>query len=242
MPGRATRLLARRGTLVAAAFAETARRLPAATVVHTGNPIRAEVLATPARELGARCERILVMGGSQGARQINRAVAGCVEALLREHPRLRLTHQTGALDEAEMLEAAARLPEALRERWTLAPFIRDVGAAIAEADLVLMRAGGSSVAECAALGRPMILVPYPFAGDHQRFNAAPYVEAGAARVIPDYQCDARRVLAELSSLIDDPAAWRSMAEASCRLGKRDAAARVVTLLSRLATPAARIPR
>ncbi len=242
VPGRATRLLARRGTLVAAAFAETASRLPGATVVHTGNPIRAEVLATPSRELGERCERILVMGGSQGARRINRAVAGCAESLLREHPSLRLTHQTGALDEDEVRAAAAALPEELRERWSLAPFIRDVGAAIAGADLVLMRAGGSSVAECAALGRPMILVPYQFAGDHQRYNAAPYVQAGAARLIPDGECDADQVHNELTSLIGDPAAWRSMARASAALGRRDAATRIVELLSRLAAPPARIPR
>jgi UDP-N-acetylglucosamine--N-acetylmuramyl-(pentapeptide) pyrophosphoryl-undecaprenol N-acetylglucosamine transferase len=242
VPGRATRLLARRGTLVAAAFAETAPRLPGATVVHTGNPIRAEVLATAPRELGERCERILVMGGSQGARRINRAVAGCVGSMLTGHPELRITHQTGALDEVEMRAAWERLPGDLRGRWTLAPFIGDVGAALAAADLVLMRAGGSSVAECSALGRPMILVPYQYAGDHQRFNAAPYVEAGAARLIPDDECDAERVAAELTALIDDPQAWRAMARASAELGRRDAATRIVGLLSRLAMPQARIPR
>lgn len=242
VPGRATRLLARRGTLVAAAFAQTAARLPDARVVHTGNPIRAEVLATPLRDLGERCERILVMGGSQGARQINRAVAGCIASLLTQHRSLRVTHQTGALDAVEIEAAAAALPADLRDRWTLTPFIHDVGAAIAAADLVLMRAGGSSVAECAALGRPMILVPYQYAGDHQRFNAAPYVEAGAARVIADEECDPGRVAAELTALIDDPPTWRAMAAASGGLGRRDAAARVVELLSRMTSAQARIPR
>jgi UDP-N-acetylglucosamine--N-acetylmuramyl-(pentapeptide) pyrophosphoryl-undecaprenol N-acetylglucosamine transferase len=182
------------------------------------------------------------MGGSQGARRINRALAGCVATLLAEHPRLRITHQTGALDAAEIEAAAAALPGDLRDRWTPTAFIHDVGAAIAAADLVLMRAGGSSVAECAALGRPMILVPYQYAGDHQRFNAAPYVEAGAARVIPDEECDPDRVAAELNALIDDPSAWRAMAAASARLGRRDAAARIVELLSRMTSAQARIPR
>jgi UDP-N-acetylglucosamine--N-acetylmuramyl-(pentapeptide) pyrophosphoryl-undecaprenol N-acetylglucosamine transferase len=235
-------MLARRGTPVAAAFAETAPRLPKAAVVHTGNPIRAEVLAVADRELGDRCEHILVMGGSQGARRINRAVAGCAAALLGAHPGLRITHQTGALDEPEIRSVWAALASELRERWTVTPFIHEVGAAIVAADLVLMRAGGSSLAECAALGRPMILVPYRFAGDHQRFNAAPYVAAGAARLIPDEDCDAARVSAELTALIADPAGWRAMARASRRLGRRDAAARVVELLSRLATARARIPR
>jgi UDP-N-acetylglucosamine--N-acetylmuramyl-(pentapeptide) pyrophosphoryl-undecaprenol N-acetylglucosamine transferase len=88
----------------------------------------------------------------------------------------------------------------------------------------------------------MILVPYQYAGDHQRFNAAPYVQAGAARLIPDEECDADRVAGELTALIDDPPAWRAMATASAHLGRRDAAARVVELLNRLATPRARIPR
>ena len=242
VPGRATRLLARRGTLVAAAFAETAAALPNARVVHTGNPIRAEVLATPLRELGERCERLLVMGGSQGARRINRAVAGCVERLLTRHPTLQVKHQTGALDADEMEAMAARLPGELRERWTRAPFIQDVGATIVWSDLVLMRAGGSSVAECSALGRPMILVPYQYAGDHQRFNAAPYVQAGAARVIPDDECEPQRVAAEVEALIDDADTWRHMAARSAQLGRRDAAARVLELLRRLTTAPARIPR
>jgi len=242
IPGRATRLLARRGTLVAAAFAETAVSLPHARVVHTGNPIRAEVLATPLRELGETCERLLVMGGSQGARRINRAVAGCVERLLARHPTLQVTHQTGALDADEIEAVAAGLPAELRRRWTRAPFIQDVGAAIMWSDLVLMRAGGSSVAECSALGRPMILVPYPHAGDHQRFNAAPFVQAGAARVIPDDECDPQRAAAEVEALVDDPDAWRHMAVHSAQLGRRDAAPRVLELMRRLTAPPARIPR
>jgi UDP-N-acetylglucosamine--N-acetylmuramyl-(pentapeptide) pyrophosphoryl-undecaprenol N-acetylglucosamine transferase len=123
----------------------------------------------------------------------------------------------------------------------LSQFIDDVGAAIASADLVLMRAGGSSLAECAALGRPMILVPYPHAGDHQRFNAAPYVDAGAARLIPDADCEPARVDSELTALIEEPASWRRMAAASDGLGRRDAAARVVSLLHALSGAPARIP-
>ena len=241
MPGRATRLLARRGGVVAAAFAETAARLPRARVVHTGNPIRAEVLATPPRPLGDRCTSLLVMGGSQGARRINRAVSAGVEALLRSNPGLRITHQTGRLDSEEMGVVAAGLAPDLRARWSLAPFIADIGAAIAASDLVLMRAGGSSVAECAALGRPLILVPYPHAGDHQRFNAAPYVAAGAAALIPDEECDGPRVAAEVTALLDDPAMWRRMAQASAGLGRRDAATRVVRLLNQLVDSPARIP-
>ena len=241
VPGRATRMLARFGRAVAASYPQTAARLHGVRVVVTGNPIRPEVLATPRRPLGERCEHLLVMGGSQGARTINRAVAGSVEQLLESHPALRVTHQTGRLDIDEMRQALAALPGHLRHRWTLAPFIDDVGAAIVAADVVLMRAGGSSLAECAALQRPMILVPYPHAGDHQRFNAAPYASAGAALVIPDADCTPDAVAAQVTALFEQPQRWRAMAEATASLARPDAAARVVALLDELVDAPARIP-
>src|SRR4029077_7654272 len=130
-------------------------------------------------------------------------------------------HQTGHADLEVTSAAAAALPADLRSRWTVLPFIDDVGGAIVAADRVLMRPGGSSLAECSALGRAMILVPYPHAGDHQRFNAAPYADAGAARIVPDAECDAGRVATEVSALIDDPVTWLAMAGASGRTGRRD---------------------
>jgi UDP-N-acetylglucosamine--N-acetylmuramyl-(pentapeptide) pyrophosphoryl-undecaprenol N-acetylglucosamine transferase len=241
LPGRATRLLARRGRIVAASYEETAAHLRGARVVNTGNPIRAEVLAAPPRSLGDRCEHVLVMGGSQGARRINRALAGCIADLLEKFPWLRITHQTGSLDIDEMRAAVQALQEQSRARWTISPFIDDIGAAIATADVVLMRAGGSSLAECAAVGRPMILVPYPHAGDHQRFNAAAYVDDGAARLIPDAECEPARVEIELSAVIEEPVTWRRMAAASEGLGRRDAAAQVVGLLRALSGAPVRIP-
>jgi UDP-N-acetylglucosamine--N-acetylmuramyl-(pentapeptide) pyrophosphoryl-undecaprenol N-acetylglucosamine transferase len=241
LPGRATRMLARRGRLVAASFAQTAAHLRHARVVDTGNPVRVEVLRTPPRALGEQLEHLLVMGGSQGARRINRAVAAAIEALLQAHPRLRVTHQTGVLDIDEMRAAAAALPPGLTSRWSVAPFIDDVGAALAAADLVLMRAGGSSLAECAAIGRPMLLVPYPHAGDHQRWNAAPFVTGGAARLIADADCDGERVRAEVTALVEHPQEWLRMAAASRAMGRPDAAAHVVALLRELAGAPARIP-
>lgn len=240
LPGRATRLLAHRGRTVAASFEETAAHLRGARVVNTGNPIRAEVLRTPPRPFGDRCEQLLVMGGSQGARRINRAVAGCARELLTARPRLHITHQTGRLDIDEVCAAVDALPAEIRERWTVLPFIDDVGAAIVAADLVVMRAGGSSLAECAALGRPMILVPYPHAGDHQRWNAAPFVAAGAARLVADDECEPERLQREILAVADDPRLWQSMARASRELGRPRAAADVVGLLGAVAGPPARM--
>lgn len=241
LPGRATRLLAWRARVVATSFAETERHLRGARVVQTGNPIRAEILARPVRPLPDRPRRLLVMGGSQGARRINRALSGCIDALLAAHPHLEVVHQTGALDIVEMERARSSLPAPLQARYRVDAFIDDVGAAINDADLVLMRAGGSSLAECTAFGRPMILVPYPHAGGHQRLNAAAHVDAGAARLLPDEDCDPVRVLAELTAVLEDGVSWRSMATASAAGGRRDAATRVVGLLGEVAAVPGRMP-
>ena len=230
VPGRATRLLARRARVVASSFAETARYLPHARVVHTGNPIRAEVRAVTPGPIGDRLRSILVTGGSQGARRINRAVTGSMVKLLSDDPELRIVHQCGSLDRAVVAAAAAALPPALAARYTVGDFFDDMAARMAASDLVIMRAGGSSIAECSALGRPMIVVPYPHAGGHQRHNATPYVEAGAAMVIDDAECSPARLGAEINALIADPPRWRRMAAASAALGLPDATDSVVRLI------------
>ena len=234
VPGRAVRLLAGGARAVAASFAETAAALPRARVVHTGNPVREEVLAAGPAALRERCEHLLVMGGSQGAMRINRALGGCLVALLEGDPALRVTHQCGARD-AQWAEAlAASLSDALRARYTVAPFFDDIAARIAGADLVVMRAGGSSLAEVSVLGRPMVLVPYPHARAHQVDNAMPYVRCGAARLLRDEDCTPDRLRGEVEAIVAGPQAWRAMAEASAAAGRPDAARRVADLLREVA--------
>ena len=230
IPGRATRMLARRARVVAASFAETAAHLPHARVIHTGNPIRAELRAISTRPIGDRLRSILVTGGSQGARRLNRAVAGCMVELLSSDPELSIVHQCGSLDYEAVERAAAALPPHLAARYTARAFFDDMAERIAHSDLVVMRAGGSSIAECSALGRPMIVVPYPHAGGHQRHNAAPYVAAGAAMLIDDAECMPERLGAEISALVDDSSRWRAMARASLALGLPDATDSVVRLI------------
>jgi UDP-N-acetylglucosamine--N-acetylmuramyl-(pentapeptide) pyrophosphoryl-undecaprenol N-acetylglucosamine transferase len=236
VPGRATRMLARRARVVAASFAETAAHLPHARVVHTGNPVRAEIRAITARPMGDRLRSILVTGGSQGARRLNRAVAGCVVDLLSADTELTIVHQCGSLDYEAVERAAAALPPQFAARYTVAAFFDDMAARIAASDLVVMRAGGSSIAECSALGRPMIVVPYPHAGGHQRHNAAPYVAAGAAMLIDDAECTPERLGDEIGALVADPARWRAMAAASAALGLPDATDSVVRLIVEAAGP------
>jgi UDP-N-acetylglucosamine--N-acetylmuramyl-(pentapeptide) pyrophosphoryl-undecaprenol N-acetylglucosamine transferase len=170
------------------------------------------------------------MGGSQGARRLNLALLDCVSELLERYPELCVTHQSGRLDWERVSARRGELPASISSRYIASPFFDDIGKRIADSDLVVMRAGGSSLAECSALGRPMILVPYPHAGGHQRFNADPFARAGAAIVVNDESCDGPRLLREVSRLIDHPDRWRAMAAASLRMGIPDADSRVISLI------------
>ena len=233
-PGRATRILARAATAVATSFEETAGLLPGVRAVWTGNPVRQTVLKTKPAPLGERCRHVLVMGGSQGAHTLNTAVADSVAGLLEADPELTITHQTGSLDIDAMTRLRDGLPEAIRDRYTVEAFLDPVAPAVAAADLVVMRAGGSSLAEVSVLGRPMILVPYPHAGGHQRFNALPYVDAGAAVLVEDADFDGPRLAAEVRALIDHPRRWLAMAAACVAEGRPAAGAEVATLVAGVA--------
>jgi len=230
VPGRATRLLARRAKVVATSFEETAVHLHRARVVMTGNPVRREVRELVPALRAERCNRLLVMGGSQGARTLNRALIGCLHDMLAEHEDLHVTHQCGTLDVDEVRSVAGSLPSPLADRYIFAAFFANMPERIANSDLVLMRAGGSSLAECSALGKAMILVPYPHAGGHQLHNVLPYVSAGAAVHVPDSDCTPRRVRREVEGIKQDVARWCAMSSVSESMGRPDAARDVVRLV------------
>ena len=230
VPGRAVRLLAGGARAVAASFAETAERLPRTRVVHTGNPVREEVRAAAPAPLGDACEHLLVMGGSQGAQRINRALGECLVALLERHPRLRVTHQCGARDARWAEQLSSSLSTPLRERYTVAPFFDDIAARIRDADLVVMRAGGSSLAEHDQGERRTA-----HARAHQVDNAMPYVRCGAARLLTDADCTGERLRAEVEAIAGDGARWTEMARASAAAGRPDAAERVCDLLVEVAS-------
>ena len=230
VPGRATRWLAGRAEMVACSYAETARYLPGVKVVHTGNPIRREVASLEPDPLSEHCSKILVMGGSQGARRLNDAVMAGLRELLAVDGNLTVSHQTGATDLERVKLFHDALPHDTQARYRLAPFFADVAREEAQADLVVMRAGGSSLAEVAAMGRPMLLVPYAHAGGHQQFNAEPYVAAGAALSVDDVEFSGNRLITEVTRLVRDPKKWRDMAIAAAKMGRPDAAAAVAQLI------------
>ena len=216
--GLANRLIAPFVQRAYTAFAESERHFVPSVVVRAGVPIRAgfqPVLYTP--QLDA--PRVLVLGGSQGAKSLNEAVP---RALAQTAANVRVTHQCGAAHEADARRLYAEL--GLEARAEVVPFITDMPRALAEADLVIARSGASAVGEICAIGRPSLLVPYPFAsGDHQRVNAESLVRAGAALCLSATEATPERISSEIAALLADAPRMLRMAERARALGRPDAA-------------------
>ncbi len=232
--GLANRMLARRSRRVCLAFPIEGRE--GERYLLTGRPVPSAVLAADrgaARErfgIGPEEACLLVMGGSQGARSINRCA---VEAFTERRGRdFHVIHLTGERDFAELRERLAAAPHG--GRYTLLAYEPDLGDCLAACDLVLARSGGS-IFEVAAVGRPAILVPYPHAtGDHQGANAAWMAGAGAALIIEDRAMSASRLGNEVGTLLGDPTRLTAMAAASARLARPDAAWRIAVEVLRAA--------
>jgi UDP-N-acetylglucosamine--N-acetylmuramyl-(pentapeptide) pyrophosphoryl-undecaprenol N-acetylglucosamine transferase len=243
IPGRAVRATARLATALAVSFDATCRALAAAAPNRpcfvTGTPIRdigeIDRLAARTRMDVAPGERVmLIFGGSQAVRRFNAAVAAALPRLV-EH--LTVLHVTGDDGYAAALAGREALPEADRRRYRPHPFLREeMLSALAAADLVVGRAGSSTLAEVTAMGLPMVVVPYPHAAGHQRANAASLVAAGAARLIDDEDFDADALL-DAAGLLEDPAAHLAMAAAARSLGRPGAADAVARLVMVAATGA-----
>ena len=228
VPGVASRTLGRLAGRICLGFAEAARFFPPGRSLHTGNPVRAGILATPA--VAHDAPGLLVFGGSQGARRLNDAMLQAAQRLGPSLAGVRIRHQTGAADHERVAAGWARLGGSVR----VEPFVVDMGSAYAEADLVIARAGAMSCAEITARGLPAILVPYPHAADdHQRHNAEVLVAAGAAQMILDRDLDGERLATMLGSLIGDAATRANMARASRRVGHPEAAERVAAACAAL---------
>ena len=221
-PGLATRMFAGGAAAVCATFPGTESRLPGARVVVTGLPLRPgfepRVPDCPPR-------RLLVTGGSQGARRLNQAVWAAIDGLLERFE--EVVHLTGrqGVEESEKLR---------RTRYRPVAFTDDMAGLLAEADLVVSRAGVGTLAEVTAVGLPLVLVPGTFGGGHQEENARAAVDTGAAVRIADRDLTGETLLAAIDAV--GPERWRAMAEASRGLGRRDAAARVLEVLREVSRP------
>lgn len=201
---------------------------PDTQIVVTGNPVRQSVIradrAQGRRDLGIPedATMLLVFGGSLGARHLNQGVAALKSKLLSRRD-LYVIHSTGKGEYDSVVQELA-LTQEESARWSVMPYIDRMGEALAAADLVLSRAGASSVAEIAALAVPSVLVPYPFAtADHQTTNARYLVDAGAAVLLPDEKIDTPEFEDDLLGLVDDPACRQAMRDAARGLAQDKAA-------------------
>jgi UDP-N-acetylglucosamine:LPS N-acetylglucosamine transferase len=236
IPGRSVRATARLADVLTVSFAATCEALAAAApgtpCFVTGTPIRDTrgVDREAARQRlgipdGLRV--LLIFGGSQAVRRFNAAVS---EALPRLVERVAVVHVTGDDGYALALADREALPAEQRPRYQPHPFLRDdMLTALAAADLVVGRAGSSTLAEATALGLPMVVVPYPHAAGHQRANAREMVDAGAARLVEDEAFDAAALL-DAAAILDDPSGHLAMSAAARSLGRPAAAEAVADLV------------
>ena len=234
VPGRSVRATARLAGSLAVAFESTCAALggrkPPCYV--TGTPIRdprsvSRVDARNALGVGAGEKLLLIFGGSQAVRRFNEAVAGALPLLAE---RVRTIHITGDAGYESAVAGRNALPEELRDRYRPERFLdEEMTLALAAADLVIGRAGSSTLAEVAAFGLPMVVVPYPHAAGHQRRNAEEMVRSGAARLVEDADFDADALLAA-AGILDDEGTHDGMAAAARALARPGAADAVAELV------------
>ena len=236
--GRANRLLSSRVNAIATSLPGVLDRDPAlaAKTTATGTPLRPTILAAAAVPFAAPETdgplRLLVVGGSQGARVMSDIVPGAIEKLEPAlWPRLILTQQVRDED----MPRVRAVYDRLKINAELAPFFSDLPARLASNHLVISRSGATTVAELGAIGRPSILVPLPGALDQDQFaNAGVLADAGGAIRIPQADFTPDRLAAEISALAAEPARLTVMAGAARGIGKLDAAERLADLVVRVA--------
>ncbi len=232
--GRVNRLFARRVDVVACGTWPTL--LPDGVEgIHTGNPVRAAVLeraGAPYMPPGDWPMSLLVIGGSQGARILSDMVPAAIACLPdRLRAQLRIAQQARAEDLQRVIHAY----DAAGLRAEVETFFRDIPRRLSEAQLVISRAGASSVADISVIGRPAILIPFAQAtADHQSANARGLVEAQAAVMIPEAGLSPAHLADAIQSILSEPAKADQMAQAALRVGVPDAAQRLAALVEELA--------
>jgi UDP-N-acetylglucosamine--N-acetylmuramyl-(pentapeptide) pyrophosphoryl-undecaprenol N-acetylglucosamine transferase len=224
VPGFTHRLLAAFVARALVSFPETARWFPKGRAEVAGLPVREEFFAAPSKTR-KKILTVLITGGSQGSRTLNRAVEESWP--LWDRGAVRLVHQTGV---AAYEEIAPRF-RASGVEGEIVPFLTDMPRAFAEADLVVSRAGMGAVSELAAAGKPSILVPLPTASDqHQLRNAEAFEKAGAARLVLDPEMNGPRLVEEVTRLAGEPGRLEAMGADARKFARPGAAVRAAELL------------
>ncbi len=230
-PGLTNRLLARVVDRVFISFEESREHFKTESLVLTGNPVREELFSGLARRDRVSGKfTILVMGGSQGARAVNRAFVGALAYLNSKGKKPDVIHQTGKAD-------YQNVEEDYRKRGLageLSPFIQDMMEAYGRADLVVSRAGATTIFELAALGKPSVLIPYPYAANqHQKTNARSLVRAGAAEMICESDLTDERLGEVLVKYMDNKALMDETGKRARRISRLDAAKVIVDHLEEM---------
>lgn len=233
-PGLTLKVLGRFAKVITATVEDTQAFFPAKKVIATGYPLRESVLEAT-RESGQQrfnleptLPTLLVFGGSRGARSINRALMANIEKLLQNLD-VQVIHVTGSLDWAEMQTAYLKLPEAVKNRYHIFEYLHDMGLAMAASDLVVSRAGASTLGEFPYFQLPSVLIPYPHAWRYQKVNADWLVERGAAVRLDDEKLDDEFV-PSVRSLIMNPAKLKAMQNAAGQLTTTNGAENIANIL------------
>ena len=239
-PGWAIRALSRIATRVAITAPPAAAQLPLPKCVTTGYPVRPDfarasrVAAHRSLQLAPDSPILLVLGGSQGAGAINRAIAEHLEQLLEL---CQLIHVSGRADFDELQQRRQSLPRAQRDRYHLRDYVHQgVAELLAAADLAVSRSGASVLGEFTALGLPSILIPYPHAGAHQRHNAAYLAQAGAAVVMEESHLS--ELLPAVERLLQHDTERALMAERARSLARPNAALHIAIITANLGSRSA----
>ncbi len=237
-PGITNRLLSRIADKVFISFEDSKEYLKGPEPLVVGTPIRQELLSRGDKQTkGSKSFTLLVLGGSQGARAINQAMVEAVPFLGRDGRKLNVIHQTGEHDYDRVrrdYEDMKKETASNKITIELYPFIEDMAWAYGEADLVVSRAGASTLFELAALAKPSILVPYPFAANnHQEMNTKAMARAGGALLITQKELSGPLLAETIAGLMNNQARLKQMAEAARCLARPEAASRIAEQLLEL---------
>lgn len=230
--GLANRLCAAKATKLLLSYPETEGNYPQECALVVGNPVRQAFINPPDKgtactrlELQSHIPTILIVGGSQGAHRLNEAAAAMVHAFKKNE--IQLIWSTGKADFNYAYEKAKDAPVPTK----VFAFIEDMATACAAADLIISRAGASATAEIAVMGKPSILVPFPYATDnHQEYNARAFQETGAALLLPDTECTGERLAEMIRSLLQNPEKLATMGAAARTLAKPFAAEHIAEII------------
>jgi UDP-N-acetylglucosamine--N-acetylmuramyl-(pentapeptide) pyrophosphoryl-undecaprenol N-acetylglucosamine transferase len=233
IPGVTNRILGKFVNLIFITYAKTATWFEQSKVILSGNPVRAAFIAgrEPAEKKKSFWQ-LLIFGGSQGAEAINKAMVNILPQLQKIKNKIQIVHQTGA----RQMEKIKQAYKVTGIKANVLPFIVDMAGAYQRADLIICRAGATSLAEITASGKAAILIPYPWAANnHQTKNAQTMAEAGAAVMIRESELGSDKLFGVIENLLYDEQKLRKMEKKSAKLGNINAAAKIVDACMKLMT-------